>query len=123
MRTPGASLRGAELDIAAAFPAGTAEKLVAPSALRQPTGVFLRRRFLPGGERRDTLPYQLVQLTLVRFLEQTSAAGLSSRLHQSVILTAATEHGGSSICVFPSPVFTVSGCIFTLSGSSKLFSS
>lgn len=68
MRTARGFLRRPEFHIAAAFPAGSADKLIAGFAQRQPPGVLLRGCLLRCRKCRDTLLNQLKQLTFVRLL-------------------------------------------------------
>ena len=61
-------LSGAQLDVAAAFPANAAQKLLAFAAEGEPPGVLLRGGFLRRGERGDTLLYYRVKLLLTGLL-------------------------------------------------------
>ena len=121
MRTARGFLRRPEFHIAAAFPAGSADKLIAGFAQRQPPGVLLRCCLLRRRKRRDTLLDQLVQLTFVRLLQQAAEAWLA--FHHSVRVISATEQGGIKAAALPSAALTVSGFIVTLSGSSKVLCS
>ena len=61
-------LSGAQLDVAAAFPANAAQKLLTFAAEGEPPGVLLRGGFLRRGERGDTLLYYRVKLLLTGLL-------------------------------------------------------
>lgn len=96
MRAGAVLFRRAKLHIAAAFPAGAADKLSALPALGQPLLIQILVCPLRGRHDLNALPYYLEKFPLVRVLKQAAAAGLAL-LYHSLIVTAATEQGGSVI--------------------------